>query len=359
MGWIGLSDNNNTSVFRRGGLQEEAAQKLETSVDQVLATGSLWIEFNAHVDQKRHNILKYGAREPFVSGLTVSLESDSSITVMLGQGDRHETLRLPTELDGRENNVLLGLSWCIATRTINLAIHSPDTGHFHHAELRGTMPLSTRDWRRVIESKHHTQVDPSVNFWAVSDSVEPFGISATFGAHCLVETPRGRVAVSDLRPGQFIKTIDGDLAQVRWVGSQWLPARGRFTPHLIRAPYFGAEHDLIMSAEQKLCLQGSEIEYVFGLERVGVRVSQMQNTRSILPVKGVPVVEYHQVLLDRPTIFSVSGVNVTGLDPWIHTNDRTTLRHSLVRDLPYELIPAFEPLEMYQLKPFESASLNR
>ncbi len=358
MGWIGLSDNI-SAVFRRGGLQNVAENKNETPVDHVLPKGSLWIEFNAHVDQTRVNILKYGAREPYVSGLTVSLEPDASITVMIGQGDRYETLSLPTELDGRENNVLLGMNWNLATRTINLALMSPDTGNFHHAELRGAVPLTTRDWRRVIESKHHTQVDQSVNFCAVSDEVEPFGISATFGAHCLVDTPRGKVPVGDLRPGQFINTVDGDIAQVRWVGSQWLPARGRFTPHLIRAPYFGAEHDLIMSAEQKLCLHGSEIEYVFGLEKVGVRVSQMQNTRSILPVKGVPVVEYHQLLIDRPAIFSVSGVNVTGLDPWMHINDPTTLRHSLIRDLPHELIPAFEPLEIYQLKPFESASLNR
>ena len=358
MGWIGLSDCH-SAVFRRGGLQEGATPTIGAPVDQMLANGSFWIEFNAHVDQTRHNILKYGARDPDVSGLTISLEPDATITVMIGKGERYESFCLPTDLDGRENSVLLGISWCLGTRTINLAMLSPDTGHFHHAELRGIVPLSTRDWRRVIESHHHTQVDTSVNFWAVSDVVEPFGISATFGANCWVETPRGRTAVADLRPGQFIKTIDGDLAQIRWVGSQVLPARGRFTPHLIRAPYFGAEHDIVMSAEQRLCLQGSEIEYVFGLEKVGVRVSQMQNTRSILPVKGVPTVEYHQLLLDRPAIFSVSGVNVSGLDPWIHTSDPTTLRHSLIRDLPHELIPAFEPMEMYQLKPFESASLNR
>lgn len=358
MSWIGLSDTY-SGVFRRDGLQEEDRSEKFQSVDVVLNEGSFWIEFDTRVERRRQNVLKYGAREPFNCGLTVSLEPDASITVMVARGEKVQTLCLPTGLDGRESNVLFGITWSSATRTIVLSLVSPDTGHFHQAELRGTIPLTLRDWRRVIESMHHTRTDSSVQFWAVSDEIEPFGISATFGAHCLVETPRGKVAIADLRPGQFVLTSDNDLAQVRWVGRQWVPARGRFTPHLIRAPYFGAEHDLIMSAEQRLCLRGSEIEYNFGLETVGARVSQMSNGRSILPVRGVQTIEYHQVLLDRPAILSVSGVTVNALDPSLHTNDPTTLRHSLIRELPQELIPSYGPLDIYELKPFESAALNR
>jgi len=235
----------------------------------------------------------------------------------------------------------------------------PETGYLCQSELRGKLPLTLRDWRRIIESTHHTKVDSHVTFWAVSDEIEPFGIAGSFGANCTVETMRGTVTVQDLRPGQFVLTADGDIAQVRWVGSHIVPARGRFTPHLVRAPYYGAQQDLIMSGEQFLCLRGSEIEYNFGLETVGASVAQLANSRSILPVRSYPTIELFQILLDRPAVYAVSGVNVSGFDPNLHTNDRSTLRHSMLRELPSELIPEMQPLDIHHLRLFEAASLSR
>jgi len=111
MSWIGLSDSE-VSVFRRTGISGEPDRAIVGALpEDVLKSGTFWIQFDAHVSGVRQNLLRYGAREPIASGFTICMEPDGSVCVLSGHNDRHMSLRLPTELLGRETGVLLSLSW--------------------------------------------------------------------------------------------------------------------------------------------------------------------------------------------------------------------------------------------------------
>ena len=108
----------------------------------------------------------------------------------------------------------------------------------------------------------------NVNFVAVSDQVEPVGPMPGLSGAARIRTTKGSVAANKVRPGGLVQMHDGDIAQVRWCGSVDLPARGQFQPLRVRAPYFGATHDVYVAAEQRMLFSGSEVEYLFGEESV-------------------------------------------------------------------------------------------
>ena len=56
-----------------------------------------------------------------------------------------------------------------------------------------------------------------------------------------------------------------------------VPARGSLAPVRLRAPYFGLLDDVIVAPEQRLVIDGSEVEYLFNQEAVLVPARHLVN----------------------------------------------------------------------------------
>ena len=125
------------------------------------------------------------------------------------------------------------------------------------SELVAPLPISMRDGLRLMSDQRHCAVNSNAVFVVVADEILPIGVLPTLGGDTMVSTPTptptptptGDVAVQHLKAGQMITTASGELAQVRWCGSAMLPARGRFKPLMLPAPYHGLKHDMIMAAD--------------------------------------------------------------------------------------------------------------
>jgi hypothetical protein len=65
-----------------------------------------------------------------------------------------------------------------------------------------------------------------------------------------------------------VLTLDHGIRALRAVRRADLPAQGSFTPVRLRAPFFGAQGDLLVSGPQAILLAGNDVEYLFGTERV-------------------------------------------------------------------------------------------
>lgn len=111
------------------------------------------------------------------------------------------------------------------------------------------------------------------------------------GADTPVATHRGPVAGRHLRPGDPVVTPEG-FARVRAVaaadlgaahfGASALEARGGQAPVLLRAPYFAARCDLLVSPGQPVVLRGTLVEYLFGEEAVQAEARLLVDGRTAL-----------------------------------------------------------------------------
>lgn len=359
MTWIGLRDQHDEGVFRPAGISRPAAANLPGPESAYLGQGTLLVEVQLEPQTTRFNLVRYAARSPWLSSLTLCIDPDGTISLLQGQAERSQLVALPTDLIHPEDSVVISFSWNAPDRTAVLSAWAPERDVFFMTEFRNPLPLSHLDAERLMTHDSLCKLDRSVRFAAMSDQVEPLGPTATICAGALLETPTEDIAIEDIKPGQLLLTASGQIAQVRWIGSQSFPARGRFAPVRVRSPYYRLTDDLVVAPEQRLRLSGSEIEYMFGEEEVCAKAGHLADDRSIVNEPQRMTVTYYQVVLDEHDILSVNGGALESLDPAPILADPAMLKHSLLRNTPSEILPRGPAVAMPVLRGYEALQLVR
>jgi len=113
-----------------------------------------------------------------------------------------------------------------------------------------------------------------------------------------LQTPDGEIPLHTLRPGMEVLTASGRRETIRWIGTTQHMARGITAPVLLRAPYFGLSHDILVSRSQRIRLSGHEVDYLFGTEQVLAKVEDIRRTNSAEICLSAPIVETCHILLD-------------------------------------------------------------
>lgn len=133
---------------------------------------------------------------------------------------------------------------------------------------------------------------------AVATHDVPIGPVPGIASGTLINTPQGPTRVENLRPGMLVDTLDAGPQPVRWTESREVLCRGTTAPVLLRAPYFGLPQDIIVTADHRILMDGSEVEYLFGEERVYARAGDMVNSMSVRRDQSTLTRIFHQVMLD-------------------------------------------------------------
>lgn len=310
--WIGTRTAHD-GVFNPAGLGRPCAADRNT--DGLMARGSILIEAEARPGRHPVNLLRFGALDPWPSGLTICLEADGTVRLMARQGERHLETALRTSLGARVQTVHITYVWDAPGRHGVLSVHAPDHGHLWQAEVLSPFPMSLRDARRIMADRTAARLDETVRFAAISDEICPIGPLPGLLGTAAIETPKGAVALRDLEPGDLVMTDDRRAVPVLWNVSATVPALGRFAPMTLRRPYMGLWDDLVLSRDQRVCLDGSEVEYLFGEERVSTAVRHLEARNSAGPTRPMPAtITYHQVLLESHEIIQVNGAMVESFD---------------------------------------------
>ena len=354
MTWIGLRDSSGSMLFDTGGLV--GSGKPPVAADGFLPTGTLVLEFINEPSAARRNLLRFATREPWHSSLRLSLDPDGSVHLMTAQGTRTVHHVLPTNLQYFEGAVTLWYTWDAPSKAGTLALQTVDQQIFQ-ADIPSPQPMSVQDANRICTHPTQTEIGDGILFAALSDSVEPIGPWARMGRSTKIETPKGPVRVSDIKPGDLVLNADDEVAQVRWVGWQVLPARGQFRPLAVRAPFFGATEDVVTAPTQLIELAGSKVEYLVGHERVFAQVGHIVDGRGILQCAAQPLVLYYDLMLDTQSVLNVSGVHMTSYDPTPLLDDPGTLQKSILRKVPKALIPNKSVLTSPLLREFEAINV--
>ena len=101
-------------------------------------------------------------------------------------------------------------------------------------------------------------------FAALATDIAPIGPMPTLHPQTPIATANGYCAAGDLQRGDTVLTNSGDIVPVLSIVRSRFPARGSFAPMRLHAPYFGLTQDIIVGAEQRLVMRGSDVEYNFG-----------------------------------------------------------------------------------------------
>ncbi len=355
MGWIGLRQDN-TGAARATGPGCVMPQP-PIDPDALQPRGTLLCEFIHRPAPTRRNIIRYSSRIPIAASLYLCIDPDGTAHLFSARNGVTRAVALATSLGQTSQNVVASLSWDSTARTGLFSLYLPETGGLHLTRLTDLLPMTHRDLHRILMDSAACQIAPDVAFVALSNSVEPVGPIATLGSSAHIATPDGPRPVKSLRLGQSIITADGNVAQVRWAGSQELPACGQFAPLLIRAPYFGLTNDLHVAPSQRLRLKGSVVEYLFGEEEVFASAGHLLDGRAIVRAPYLQTIRYHQVLLDRPGILQVSGSAMETIDIAPLCADPTFQQHSLLAAVPRELMPKHIQSGQMVLRAFEAITL--
>lgn len=355
MTWIGLRDSHG-GMLRPQGL--DGPDMGPANPDTVLARGTLLIEFRHDPAGHPRNILRYSARDPWPAGLTLCLDPDGTLRLMLTQGRQALSYALPLAPLIAAEAVLVTFSWDAPARNGWLSAQLTDREALFQTALAAPLPLSLRDAGRIMGDDSTCRIAPGLVFAALADHILPAGPLPMLGAQSMISTPSGAQKVTALRPGMAVLTADGGTAKVRWAGSCDLPARGRFAPMLLRAPYHGLNRDLLLAADQRLQLGGSEVEYLFGEEQVAVPVRHLADNRAIWPAASGPVIRYHHLLLDRHAIILANGAAIESMDASLLTDPAMQAQSVLAGltdpprgpRLPWPVLRDFEALTLQRLR---------
>ena len=122
------------------------------------------------------------------------------------------------------------------------------------------------------------------------------------GQRTPIETDRGPVLAGHLKAGDLIVTADGGLLPLRQARLLDLPACGSFAPVILRAPFYGNSHDLLVSSDQKLVLEGPEVEYLFNDEQVLVEAGALVDGRTALAEHRRAVASVLALEFDHPAL---------------------------------------------------------
>lgn len=146
-----------------------------------------------------------------------------------------------------------------------------------------------------------------------------------FGSDVMIETARGPVAAGALAVGQLVRTRDGGLQPIRWIGRRHLGAaelgaNPNLRPIVIRKGALGAglpQADLVVSPQHRILLRSKIAQRMFGTDEV------LAAAKQLLQIDGIDIapqaeVTYVHFLFDDHQIVTANGAEAESL----HTGEQ-------------------------------------
>lgn len=354
--WIGTRTQEGGD-FNPAGL--DCAPNTRAVGIELLTRGSLLIEVTTRPNAHPVNLLRFSTLDPWPSGLTVCLEPDGTLRLMMRQGGRHLATALKTSLGSKVHTAHITYTWDAPARSGRFSVYIPDHSILWQTDVMTPFPMAMRDAKRIVADPSSCAMDAGVTFAAIANAPCPLGPIPGLSGTAAVATPNGPRAIRDIVAGDLVTVPGGDPVRVLWAGHTSVPALGRFSPMTLRQPYMGLWDDLVAARDQRACLAGSEVEYLFGEERVSTAIRHLEVRNCATPTKNAPaIMTYYQILLETHEIISVNGAMVESFDGSAVLNASGLLKASVLADMPSELRPRQVGLAAPVLQGYEALTLT-
>ncbi|THD81519.1 hypothetical protein E7811_16560 [Aliigemmobacter aestuarii] len=184
---------------------------------------------------------------------------------------------------------------------------------------------------------------------SVLDPNDPNGVWSTrflngnpvcFVTGTRIATPEGWRQVETLQAGDRILTRDDGAQPIRWVGGGQVMASEAALPVLIEAGALGNRHDLRVSGQHLMLLDGIDCELLFGEGEVLAAAKDLVGLPGITAETRPRMVGYYHLLLDHHHIIEAEGAGAETLHPGpqaLQSLPRRAMADLMSAFLPYEI----------------------
>ncbi|TCP60061.1 Hint domain-containing protein [Rhodovulum bhavnagarense] len=352
MSWIAVTDPSTP-----GGLAPCPGDASATG--SALRRGSLQIEAElgrAHLAEGTLLLLHVPGPRPRHLSIQITAGSRVVLAHRLGRRRYQVTLdRGAAHLSGR---IRLTLCWDMVAGRGLLSLEEAAEGILVQKEFPDPLPLIQEDIALLCNGAGGVRLHGGIDCVAIADTLEPVGLRPSIAAGTPVLTPTGPAPIETLRPGDLVKTRDNGSVPVRWAGGHEVPALGGAAPVQLLAPYLGLAQDIIVAPEQRLVIGGADVEYLFGADEVLIEAQWLCPGPHALRRRGLCVLRYHQVLLDRHEIVEAAGCPIESLFVGQIRKSPRVLATSCLHALPAEALPLHDIPARRLLREFEAATLR-
>lgn len=145
----------------------------------------------------------------------------------------------------------------------------------------------------------------------------PWKVLVCFARGTQLDTPKGEIAVENLRVGDLVTTADNGPQTIRWIGSQSVPAHGALAPIRLAQGCFGLKRDLLVSPNHRMLIESAAATLLFDEPEVLVPAKHLLSHPGITRSFGGSV-EYFHILFDKHEVVFAAGARTESFQPGDH-----------------------------------------
>ncbi len=360
MTWLALADPFERRFSLRGiGADYHEDRLHPENEDYVLARGSIVFEARIAPDAQPHVLLSYSEGWPNQRSLTFQAIPGGGISVVQVEGENIAHGALQHAVSTRTDVLRITFSWDGPKSTGLLTIERPEEHRVTSRVVKGIRPIPLQALRRMFLGKGECCLSGDLVFAALSDAIEPVGPTPSLSTEAMILTPMGYKPAGEIKRGDTVVSRGGVVVPVLHSFSRVVPARGSFEPVRLRKPYFGLLEDVVVNPEQRLVIDGSEVEYLFNQEAVLIPARHLVNGFAARKEQAGPVINYVQLVLPAHEAMIVAGTALESLYIGRLRRKPKLLRSTIMRDTDRQSLPEHGRASFKELKWYDSIHLAR
>lgn len=340
MTWLAVCDHEDRRLSLRGlGVDKQSEPVLQDAPQTRLTRGTILFETRLPADLHPHVLFGFRTSQAGKRSLTFQALPSGGIAMIQVQGDAICHAAVQPQEEGRTDVVRVTYSWDTELNWGRMTLEKPEATQVISTDVVDPLPLCLHDIRDLMLGRDDAVFAPDMIFAALSDSIEPIGPTPTLLPGTPIATPERYQTAGSLKRGATVLTHDDGIVPVLHNVRRMVPARGSFRPIRLRAPYFGLRQDIIVAPDQRLLIDGPEVEYLFGKEAVLVPARHLVNDYAALEEPCGPTICYAQLLLPRHESLIAAGTAAESFFIGRIRRNKAQLQRSLLHDLERALLP--------------------
>jgi hypothetical protein len=272
----------------------------------LLTSGSIALEVSLPLSGPTV-LLDYRCQLGWARALSIFADPATGVRIFHRQGAQTQRHDLPALFDTSSPSARIVLTWDAPARSWKISLSFAGSENVVEQTGFDPLPIPYEDIVRLCAFPGDARRNAAVLWFGVSDGSADPECVPWVGLRTPVATPTGWVHAASLRAGDLVLTVDHGAQPVMRATQVTLPARGSFAPVLLRAPYFADECDILVSADQHLLLQGSEIEYLFGEESVLAEARYLADGTAVVQESRRNQVTGVMLELPQPELIRTTG----------------------------------------------------
>jgi len=354
MTWLALTDHSDRRLSLRGlGHEKRTAAILADVPGQVLTRGSIVFETQVAEDSKPQVLFGFTNPHPSHRSLVFQAIPGGGVAMVHVQGTQIAHAAIAHKNTGRAEVLRLTYAWDTKYNWGRLTLEQTGEVAVTSVAVENPLPVTLEDARDLMLGRGSHDYAPDMIFAALSDQIEPIGVSPTLSPETPIATPWGYRNAGTLKRGDTVFTAEGDVVPVLQTVSRSVPARGSFAPIRMRAPYFGLQDDIVIAPEQHVVIDGPEVEYLFSCEKVLTPARHLVNGFAARTEPCGHLIRYTQLILPGHETIMAGGAPLESMYIGRIRRDTHQLASSVMfgvdrNDLPEHRAPSHKVLKWYE-----------